>query len=54
MKETETELAPSITAILFNEIDSKKVNLMCLKDCWLVLQSIFYDKDYFENRRILR
>jgi dipeptidyl-peptidase-3 len=27
MKETETELAPSITAILFNEIDSKKVNL---------------------------
>jgi dipeptidyl-peptidase-3 len=24
----ETKLAPSITAILFNEIDSKKVNLM--------------------------
>jgi dipeptidyl-peptidase-3 len=43
MKETET-LAPSITAILFNEIDSKKVNLDVSKGCWLVLQSIFYDK----------
>jgi hypothetical protein len=30
---TETELAPSITAILFNEIDSKKVNLDVSKDC---------------------
>jgi hypothetical protein len=40
MKETETELAPSITAILFNEIDSKKVNLDVSKVYWLVLQSI--------------
>jgi hypothetical protein len=30
MKETETELAPSITAILFNEIDSKRLIWMCL------------------------
>jgi hypothetical protein len=44
MKETETELAPSITAILFNEIDSKKVNLMCL-GLLAGSQSIFYDRD---------
>jgi dipeptidyl-peptidase-3 len=44
MKETETELAPSITAILFNEIDSKKVNLDVSKGLLAGSAINFYDK----------
>jgi dipeptidyl-peptidase-3 len=44
MKETETELAPSITAILYNEIDSKKVNLDVSKGLLAGSAINFYDK----------
>jgi dipeptidyl-peptidase-3 len=44
MKETETELAPSITTILFNEIDSKKVNLDVSKGLLAGSAINFYDK----------
>jgi dipeptidyl-peptidase-3 len=44
MKETKTELAPSIAAILFNEIDSKKVNLDVSKGLLAGSAINFYDK----------
>jgi dipeptidyl-peptidase-3 len=43
MKATKTELAPSIAAVLFNEIESKKVNLDESKVVgWI--STMFYEK----------
>ncbi len=58
MKETKTELAPSIAAILFNDIDSKKVNLDESKGLLAGSAINFYDKgitlkeaeDFYNNK----
>jgi dipeptidyl-peptidase-3 len=58
MKETKTELAPSIAAILFNDIDSKKVNLDESKGLLAGSAINFYDKgitlkeaeDFYDNK----